>query len=209
MTWQNYQLGTTISKATEAMKLWQTERGVIEISGDTLLAPIKFNDQEKGYIFHGHGKLLLDAIVETEEGAIGRPVERELDEHFLMLGKTEKIQEHFSVASKEDLTRMGYENQQAFVEGAEDLLDRFFNKGIRDSCHHFNRENGLVFAFENPTGKLDILVADDSKIVYTAEDVVFVSNESNVVLKSPSKVVCSNNGKSVIIKKGKSVIVKK
>jgi len=167
---QNYQLGNSISKATEDITLWQTEKGIIKISKNTLAIPIKLDDKRKGYIFHGHGKLLLDAIVETEEGAIGKPVEKEINEPFLMLGDTEETQQHFSTAS----------------EG-----------------------HGLVFAFQNETSKLDILVARGSKLVYTARGIVFVLSKNNVVLKSPNEVVCSNSGKSVIIKSGKSVIVKK
>lgn len=207
--WQNYQLGNTISKATEAMRLWQTEKGIIEISEDSLAIPIKLGDQDKGYIFHGHGKLLLDTIVETEEGAIGKPVEKELNKPFLMLGSIEEIEQRFSAASEEDFAKMGYKNHQGFVESAEDLFDRFFKKGIRDSHHNFSQDYGFIFAFENKTNKLDILVAKGSKLVYTTKDVVFVSNKDKVVLKSPDEVVCSNDGKSVIIKKGKSVIIKK
>lgn len=208
MTWQNYQLDNTISKATEDIMLWQTEKGIIKISKNTLAIPIKLGDQRKGYIFHGYGKLLLDTIVETEEGAIGKPVEKEINEPFLMLGDTEEIQQHLSTASREDFTKMGYENPQEFVSNAEDLCNRFFRERVH-SHQGFDEGHGLIFAFQNEAGKLDILVAKGSKLVYKAMSMVFVSNENNVVLKSPREVVCSNNGKSVIIKKGKSVIVKK
>lgn len=209
MMWEKYKLGNMISRTIEDIKLWQAENGVIEISKGTLAIPIELGDQEKGYLFHGQGKLLLDTIVETEEGAIGKSVEEKLDNPFLMLGNTEKMQEHLSVASKEDLTRMGYENQQGFVERAEDLFNRFFKKGTGDHHQHFSGEHGFIFAFENPTKKLDILFANGAKLVYTAKDTVFVSNKNNLVLKSPDEVVCSSNGKSVIIKRGKSVIIKK
>jgi hypothetical protein len=89
---QNFQLESTILKAKETLTLWQTENGIIEINTNTLAVPIKLDNQQKGYIFHGHGKLLLDTIVETNEGAIGKPVEKEINEPFLMLGETEKTQ---------------------------------------------------------------------------------------------------------------------
>jgi len=208
MTWQNYQLDNTVSKATEAITLWQTEKGIIEINKNTLAILIKLDDQRKGYIFHGHGELLLDTIVETEEGAIGKPVEKELNEPFLMLGGTEQIQQQFSTASGEDFTKMGYENRQEFVAKAEDLYDQFF-RGKVHSRQDFDEGHGLIFAFQNEASKLDILITKGSKLVYKAMGMVFVSNENKVVLKSPTEVVCSNNGKSVIIKKDKSVIVKK
>jgi hypothetical protein len=201
MIWQNYQLGNTVSKASEAMTLWQTEKGIIEISKHTLAIPIKLDDKERGYVFHGHGKLLLDTIVETEEGAIGKPVEKELNEPFLMLGDTEETQKHLTTASEEDFAKMGYQNQQEFAVKAEGLCDQFFKKRRVHDHQCFDEHRGFIFAFQNGLSKLDILVTKGLKLVYKAMDMVFVSNEYKVVLKSPSEVVCLSNGKSVIIKK--------
>jgi hypothetical protein len=201
MIWQNYQLGNTVSKAPETITLWQTEKGIIKINMNTLAIPIKLRDQEKGYVFHGNGKLLLDTIVETEKGAVGKPVEKELNEPFLMLGDAEEIQKHLTKASEGDFAKMGHENQQEFVERAEDLCNQFLKKRRVHNNQHFAEDHGFIFAFLNQTSKLDILVAKGSKLVYKAMGVIFVSNENKVVLKSPSEMVCTSNGKSVIIKK--------
>ena len=200
MIWKKFQLDNSISKVTEAITLWQTERGITEISKNTLAIPIKLGDQRKGYVFHGQGKLLIDAIVETEEGAIGKSVEKELNEPFLMLGDTEEIRKHLTRAIEEDFAKMGYEKQQGFVDKAEDLCNRFF-RGRVHSHEGFEEDHGLIFAFQNEDSKLDILVAKGSKLVYKATGIVFVSNEDKVVLKSPGEVVCTSNGKSVIIKR--------
>ncbi len=208
MIWQKYELDKEVLKATEDMKLWQTEKGIIEISSSTLGTAIKLDNRRKGYVFHGHGKLLLDAIVETEEGAIGKSIEKELNESFLMLGDIEEIQQHLTKASKEDLSKMGYENQQGFIARAEDLCNQFFKKRVHYD-KHFNGGYGLIFAFPNEAGKLDILVAKGSKLVYKAMDMLFVSKEGKVVLKSQGEVVCKKNGKSVIINQDESVIIKK
>jgi len=199
--WQNYQLGNTVSKTSEAVTLWQMEKGIVEISKNTLAVPIELDDKERGYVFHGNGKFLLDSIVETEEGAIGKPVEKELSELFLMLGDTEEIQKHLTEASEEDFAKMGYQNQQEFADRAEDLCGQFFKKKGVHNYQCFDEHRGFIFAFQNQTSKLDILIAKGSKLVYKAMDIVFVSNENKVVLKSPSEVVCTSNGKSVIIKK--------
>ena len=201
MIWQDYQLGNTVLKALGAVTLWQTEKGMIEISKNTLATPIKLGDQEEGYVFHGHGKLLLDAIVETKEGAMGRSVERELNEPFLMLGDTEETQKHLTEANEEDFETMGYENQKGFEDRAEDLCDQFFKKRGVHNYQRFDEDHGLVFALQNEAGKIEILVAKGCKLVYKAMDIVFVSNENKVVLKSPREVVCTSNGKSFIVKK--------
>ena len=210
MIQQNYQLDNTVSKSTEVLTLLQTEKGIIKTSKNTLAIPLKLDDQRKGYVFHGQGKLLLDAIVETDEGAVGKPIEKELNEPFLMLGDTEEIQQHLAKASEENLAEMGHKNQQGFADKAEDFCDRFFRGKVNGHVDEgFDRDHGLIFVFQSEAGKLDILVAKDSKLVYTATDMVFVSNENKVVLKSPGEVVVSNNGKSVIINNGESISFKK
>jgi hypothetical protein len=201
MIWQNHRLGNTVLRALGAVTLWQTEKGMIEISKNTLAILIKLGDEEIGYVFHGDGKLLLDTIVETKEGAMGRSVEKELNEPFLMLGDTEETQKHLTKANEENFKKMGYENQKGFEDRAEDLCDQFFKKRRVHNCQRFDEEHGLIFAFQNEPGKLEILVAKGSRLVYKATDMVFVSNENKVVLKSPREVVCTSNGKSFIIKK--------
>jgi len=200
MMWQDYQLDNTTLKANEVIRLWGADKGVIEIGKDTLAIPIRLGDQRRGYIFHGHGKLILDTIVETEEGAIGKPVEKEINEPFLMLGDTEKVQKRLTTTSKEDLTKMGYENQQEFVAKAEDLYHRFFERGRTFRHRRSGEDHGLVFAFQNKASKLDILVVKGSKLVYKATGIVFVANENKVVLKSPKEVVLSRSGKLFVIK---------
>ena len=200
MIWQTYQLDNIVSKTTEDITLWQTEKGILEISRDTLVLSIKLNEQRKGYVFHGHGKLLLDTVVETEEGAIGRPIEKEVNKAFIMIGETEEIQQRLSIANKEDLTEMGYESEQKFVAKAEELCDQFLGRRI-NSHKCFGEDHGFIFAFQNKADKLDTLVAKNSKLVYKAINLAFVSNKNKVVLKSPSEAVCATNGKSVIIRK--------
>jgi len=200
MTWKEYKLDDTISKSTEIIRLWQTETGILEIDKNTLATPIMLNDKRKGYVFHGQGKLLIDTIVETEEGAIGKSLENMLNEPFLMLGVTEDLQKNLTKATEEDLTRKGYKNSQELLDKAESLCNLFFERKLNSHENTFEGR-GLVFAFPNENNKLDLLVAKDSKIVYKGTKLVFVSKGNKVVLKIPGEVICTSNGRSVTIKK--------
>jgi hypothetical protein len=199
MIWHSYYLGETILKATEPSRLLDTERGIVEIGGNTLAIPVMLNGSLEGYVYHGHGKLVLDTVVETERGAIGRPVEKEINQPFLMLGNIEGAQQRLSTANLEDLSEMGYTKQEEFVLSAEKLLDSFSRRGrTHDSGH---RGDGSVFAFQNEANKLDFLIARGDKLVYKTMNSVFVSNRSSVVLKNSAGVICVNSGKSVIVKR--------
>jgi len=196
MNWENYRLEDTVSKTTETIVLWQTEKGLVKISKDSLAVAIKLGDEKKGYIFHGNGKLLLDTIVETREGAVGKPVEKEITETFLVLGQVEV---NLSATSQEDFGKMGYTDQQEALTKARGLFNRFF-EGRKLHDPHCLNDHGLIFAFPNENGKFDLLVTNDSSIVYKAKDIVFVSNGNKTVLKNAKEAVCVANGKSVILK---------
>jgi hypothetical protein len=201
MIWQTYQLDNKTLKANEPITLWKTENGIIEISKGTLAKPIMLDDQRKGYVFHGQSKLLLDTIVETEKGAVGKPVEKEMTEPFLMLGDTETIQEHLSTADKQDLEIAGYENEQQLTARAKELCDRFFRR--TSVCGHgtFGWNHGFIFAFPNNANKLDVLIAKDTNLIYRATDRVFLSNKGKAILKTPGEVIIAHSGRSFVVKR--------
>ncbi|MGQ9538260.1 MAG: hypothetical protein ACUVTE_01545 [Candidatus Bathycorpusculaceae bacterium] len=57
---------------------------------------------------HSEGKLILDAIIKTDEGAVGKPVEKEIEKPFIMIGNVEHVLQNLVVASKQDLAIKGY-----------------------------------------------------------------------------------------------------
>jgi hypothetical protein len=201
MSKRHYRLGEELSTATKDLTLWTHARGKVEIAEDTLAAEVILNDQPFGYVFHGHGTLLLDAIVETERGAVGSSVERTLDEPFLMLRRRAGEHQHLRESEPEDFPKCGYENQDAFVAKAEALLDTFF-EGSTCGGRHAERlgdKGTCVFAFPNHKGRLDILLAKDASLVYTAQDRVFVMKGEKMVLTSRGRVAIAKPGKSVLI----------
>ena len=206
MMWPNYRLGDTILKAAEDSKLWQTEKGIVEIDKNSLAIPVFSHDHVKGYVFIGHGKLLLDTIVETKEGAVGKPVEKEAGEPFIMLGNAELTGQKLKPANSDDLSAAGHADRRLLMAKAEEMLQRLLKNGslYSNPCSH---GEGLIFAFQNDAANLDILLAKDSKIVYKANDTVFVSDKDRTVLKSP-EVVCISSGKALVVRraKGSSVV---
>ncbi len=207
MKWQDFQLDDTISKTKEALTLWQTERGSIEIGQDSLVYPIRLDDQQKGYVFHGHCKFLLDTIVETNEGAIGKSVEREVNTPFLMLGNTEKIHQHLSIASEEDLAKMAYANKQEFVVKATNLLNRFFKKGGKSQCYS-GKGHGLTFAFQDEDNGFELLLPSDGNVTYVTKSKIYILSGNRQLLMGSDEMVISKRGNLVIIKDGQILIDK-
>jgi len=200
--WSRYQLGKTVLKTKTPITLLNSEKAQVEVDSNALAVPIEFGGQKKGYVFHGRGKLLLDAIIETDEGAIGKPIGREINEPFLMLSENKDVGQHISVADRENLESVGYQSDQEFLVKAEELLHKFAGKRLLGhNCDYCCDNGGFIFAFPNKTGKLDVLIVNGPRLVFKSTDKVFIANNDNVVLKTPHETVVSNNRKSVVIKK--------
>jgi hypothetical protein len=199
--WSRYQLGKTVLKTKTPITLLQSEKAQVEVDSNALAVQIEFGGQKKGYVFHGRGKLILDTIIETDEGAIGKPIEREINEPFLMLSENKEIEQHIIVADRKNLESMGYQSDQEFLVKAEELLHKFAGKELLGRNCYCCCGSGFIFAFPNKTGKLDVLIANGPRLVFKSTDKVFITNNDKVVLKTPHETVVSNNRKSVVIKK--------
>jgi hypothetical protein len=192
MMWHHYDLSDTVIKTNERLNLWKSDRGSVDIEKDTLAVAITLNGEPEGYIFGGNGKMILDAIVETDQGAVGKSIERQLTDPFLMVGNPDVIETRsFSAVTAE----------QDFLAKAQDLCEEFFRgeEHIRGGCHHHHHK-GMVFAFKNDSGKLDLLIPHGYKIVYKAKHMVFISDENEAILKSPEHMVVSNHGRCIVMK---------
>ncbi|UCH31143.1 MAG: hypothetical protein JSV05_06435 [Candidatus Bathyarchaeota archaeon] len=178
----------------------KNDKGIVEVGKGALAIQINLEGRPRGYVFRGKGKLIVDSIVETKQGAVGKPVEKEVNESFLMLGEWTEAERSLEEADEEDYVEAGFKGKQEFESDALNLLDRFFKGGSCES-RRFDRNRGFVFAFPNEKSRFDILVAKGSKLVYKAKDTVFVSKGNKVVLKSAGDVFVSRPGKSVIVTK--------
>jgi hypothetical protein len=203
MKWRDYKLDEETSKTTEDITLWKNERGLLEIPKGTILTKVLLDDEPRGFVLSGKSHLLIDTIAETERGAIGKPVEKTIDEPFLMLGEWKDSEKNLTTTSEEDFTDLGYENQQQYREKAEDLLHTFFKHSHGDrNSKNFHNGSGVIFAFPSARNNLDILLAKGPKLIYTTGDRVFVSKGEKTVLTHNGNVVVSKPGKSVYVRKG-------
>ncbi|MEM0357865.1 MAG: hypothetical protein QXL77_05780 [Candidatus Bathyarchaeia archaeon] len=197
MIWHDYQLDNVVYKVRETTTLWKAERGMVEVNKDTLAVLIKMGSQDIGCLFHGKGKLILDTIIETNKGAIGRSVEKEIEKPFIMIGSVNSVRQNFVTADFQDLVMKGYKEGQEFIEKAESLCERFFGKGKSQACGTFGR--GFMFAFLDDDAKLEVLIAENSKIVYRARAMTFISNKNRIILKTLGKTVVANSGRAIVL----------
>lgn len=199
MIWHQYTLDDAVFKTAEELTLWQSDKGLVKVSKDTLAVAVKSNSETVGYAFHGEGKMILDAIVETEQGAAGKSIEKELNKPLLMLGNPEQIADHLAPADTETCSKKGYSEARQFVETLGHVFRRFLRTERGIGCYCSVRPRGLVFAFVNEDGKKNLLLVKDSKIVYKSHEMVYVYGDNKAIIRSPQQIVVSRRDKSVIV----------
>jgi hypothetical protein len=198
--WRNYELDDKVLELDEDMTLYRSDKVLVNLDKGTRAIVVKRKDRMEGLVFLGSGKLIVDTIVETENGALGKPTERELSEPFLMLGPVEDTLQHLKEANKEDLQRNGMKAEDLF-DKAQNLVDKLQGRRALCSFSCHNEQKGLVFAFTTDEDRLDVLVLNDSRIVYKSKGVSFVSSGNHSVLKNADQVVLATNGRSVFVRR--------
>ena len=193
----DYKLGDKPLKLLQDTTLFKNERCIVNAFKDTLALPIIIDDETEGYVFHGAGKLLLDAVIETSRGAIGKPIDRNLKELFLMIGGAEEIKESLDHADSPGLSKLGYESPEAFSMRAKELCGSLFER--KSMRLDLDEKEAHIFAFQNIDAKPDILVSKGDKLVYTSRRGVYVFKGDKGILTHPGEVVVSKKGRTIVI----------
>ena len=194
----NYRLGDKPLKTVEDATLLKNDRCIVSAQKGTLALPVIIDEETEGYVFHGAGKLLLDSVIETSRGAIGKPIDRDLKKPFLMIGGPEEIKESLDYADNSDLSKLGYESLEAFSKRAEEFCRSLFKRTFRRM--DIDEKEARVFAFQNIHAKPDILISKRDKLVYNSRRNVYVFEGDKGILKRPGEVVVSKEGRTIVIK---------
>jgi hypothetical protein len=200
MMWKNYELDDKVLELDEDMTLYRSDKVLVSLNKGTRAIAVKRKDRMEGLVFLGHGRLIVDTIVETENGALGKPTERELSDPFFMLGPVEETLKQLREANNEDLQRNGVKTDDLFAK-ARNLVDKLQGGRALCSFSYHNEQKGRVFAFATDEDKLDVLVLNDSRIVFENKGVSFVSIGNHSVLKNADQVVLATNGKSLFVRR--------
>jgi hypothetical protein len=200
------QLGNQPKKLTKDATLLQHEKCIIKVTAGTLTLPILVGNTTCGQLFISKGQLTLDAIIETTQGAIGKPLVNDLtpDHPFLILGETKNLKENLAPATSQDLTSIGYKSTDEFLKTANETFDQF----THNRHDHIDIEpDAHIFAFASEHEKWDFLIVKDDKLVYTSKNKVYVSkNNGESVSHELGSILVNRKGKTVVIDKGNILV---
>lgn len=155
-----------------------------------------------GAAFIGPASFAVDAIAETDVGAMGESVVGTLDGIQFFIGPN-ALESISRAATSEDLQRHDFANEEALVSSIESAIVEQFN-GDTKKTKLDKKEKSSIFLGKDSDGKSVVLVmGDDRGLVFTHGKNVFVLGKDNMVSVSRSGVAITNkDGKNLIVGKG-------
>lgn len=199
-------LGSEPQKLAKDATLFRNEKCVISARAGALCLPILKDGTIGGELFVGKGEFMLDAIIETSRGAVGKSIVRSLSpsQPFLMIGDVANLREDLMAVTVQDLADVGYKSVEEFLKTASEALDDFTH---RRHNHMDIERDTRVFAFATEFGKWDFLIAKNDKLVYASKQNVYISrNDDERVCAGPGELFVAKKGRTVVIDRGNILV---
>jgi hypothetical protein len=174
------------------------EKCLVTLGSGCVWSRLLDNGKPIGLVFSGPAEFVVDAIAETDRGAVGESISGSFKGIQVYFGPTE-IDDISRVANDIDFQQTGYKNSHEFLEAAWSKLDDL--GATKDERRGTLDEEGVIIGTDQEDEKI-VLVAKDPEIVLVRGKSVFVVKEDRLVSVEKSGVtVTESSGKTITIGK--------
>ncbi|NHI83826.1 MAG: hypothetical protein EAX81_05965 [Candidatus Thorarchaeota archaeon] len=175
------------------------KKAILTLERGCIFVYLKHDGNRVGIAFDGPSQLVVDAIAETEYGAVGESVKPCLKGIQLYLGVT-RLENKSESASENDARALGYGSNDAFVKASMNKIQDQVNGDHRTSIE---TGKGSILLGKDSDEKSIILVAkDDKELVFIHGKNVFAVGDDNIVSVDKSGVrIRGKHGRDIAVTK--------
>ncbi|MDO8056606.1 MAG: hypothetical protein Q6361_07070 [Candidatus Hermodarchaeota archaeon] len=194
-------LGALAGRVANPTDVARSEKALLGVNEGTLYFPIFYENREVGGIFIGYGQMIVDAIVETNRGALGKSYEFFWNGSLLLLTEDgEWLPPSTSPVRKGDLHEFLLSSEEEAQERAQCIFERFIDHNrnwITDTF--FMRNHGwLATILDTQRGKCHIIASDDRFIVKIGQLKIVLTGNKLVHKEGRKKVLVAGRGGPII-----------
>ncbi|MGV9103080.1 MAG: hypothetical protein ACOC38_11090 [Promethearchaeia archaeon] len=177
--------------------LFSEEKTLVTMQSGCIWARL-FNDTKPvGIVFAGPANFAVDAIVETERGAVGQSTSGSLQGVQVYFG-TADLEEVSRTAKDSDCNPLGYEGAHGFHEDAKATLK---NLGASKGGMKSSMDGKNVLIGKDEGRKKIILIAKENETVFIRGESVFVVGDELVTVDENRVTVTESSGKTITVGK--------
>ena len=190
---------------TQEIDIISHEKAYVRMSPGCVWSYLLQDGVRVGVAFAGPSRFAVDAIAETDMGAMGESITGELSGVQLFIGPT-SLENISKNAEMSDAQKQKFQDFDSFTKAIETAIHDYLNGDSKKSTIDTKKDSKILFGHDSKNKKLLLVLSEEKGLVFTYDNSVFVLGDDNLVSVSKSGVVVSNkDGKQIIV--GKSGVV--
>ena len=196
---------SNVMVTTQEIDIISHEKAYVRMSAGCVWSYLLQDGVRVGVAFAGPSRFAVDAIAETDMGAMGESITGELSGVQLFIGPT-SLENISKKAERSNTQQQGFQNSEDFAKAIETTIHDHLNGENKKTKIDSKKDSKIFFGTDSNNKKLLLVLSEEKGLVFTYNKTVFVLGDDNLVSVSKSGVVVSNkDGKQIIV--GKSGVV--
>jgi hypothetical protein len=199
---KNLKPDTDVKVVTQEYDIISHEKAFVKMEAGCVWVYLLEDDKRVGIAYAGPSRFAVDAIAETDMGAMGESVTDTLEGIKLFIG-TSSLENISKSAQTSDLQNTGFNDATAFTEAIETTMKDHFHGENKHTKIDNKDDSKIFFGTDSENMKVLLVLSNRKGLVFTHGKLVYVIGDDNMVSVSKSGVVITNkDGKQLIVGKG-------
>jgi len=187
---------------TQEIDIISHEKAYVRMSEGCIWVYLLQDGVRVGVAFAGPSRFAVDAIAETDMGAMGESITGDLSGVQLFIGPS-SLENISRSAESSDTKKQGFQDSEAFTKEIESTIHEHLNGENKKTKIDSKKDSKIFFGTDSNKKKLLLVLNEEKGLVFTYGKSVFVLDDDNLVSVSKSGVVVSSKeGKQIIVGKG-------
>ncbi|MFW9834814.1 MAG: hypothetical protein ACFFEK_12520 [Candidatus Thorarchaeota archaeon] len=193
---------SNVMVTTQETDILSHEKAYVRMSAGCVWTYLLQDGVRVGVAFAGPSRFAVDAIAETDMGAMGETISGELAGVQLFIGAN-SLENISTAAENSDTQEQGFHDAGSFVQAIEKTIKDHLNGDNKKTKIDGKKDSKIFFGVDTNEKKLLIVVSEEKGLVFTYGKSVFVIGDDNLVSVSKSGIVVSSKeGRQLIVGKG-------
>ncbi|MHA1769473.1 MAG: hypothetical protein ACTSV3_06425 [Candidatus Thorarchaeota archaeon] len=198
---ENLTCEKTARVTTREQNIISHEKAYVRVEPGVLWAYIHDNGERVGIAFLGPARFAVDAIAETDEGAIGESVTGALGGVQLYFGES-NLDKVSRPAETSDTNTSGYEDIRALIDDLNSVLEECCRESQIDKVHLDDPDKEyMLIGRDTNQERIILALSRDGGLILTHDKRVYVVKKDNIVsLSDEGVIVADKHGERVVLR---------
>ncbi|MHA1964802.1 MAG: hypothetical protein ACXACG_13560 [Candidatus Thorarchaeota archaeon] len=193
---------SNVMVTTQEIDILSHEKAYVRMSAGCVWSYLLQDGIRVGVAFAGPSRFAVDAIAETDMGAMGESITGDLVGIQLFIGST-SLENISKNAESSDTWNQGFSDPRVFTKEIESTINEHMNGKNKKTTIDSKKDSKIFFGNDSNNKRILLVLSEEKGLVLTYGKSVFVLGDDNLVSVSKSGVVVSNkDGKQIIVGKG-------